>query len=147
MTRADLTERILEAKRRQDLSFGEIASRIGRDRVWLTAALLGQHPLDREAARAVLELLGLGSADEEALLTEVPTRGSGVQAVPTDPTLYRLYEVLGVYGPALKALIHEEFGDGIMSAIAFNLALERREDPDGDRVRITLDGKFLPYKW
>jgi cyanate lyase len=150
MTRAELTERILTAKRRRGLTFGKIASELGQDRVWMTAALLGQHPLDAETARAVVKLLGLQVPEDEdavALLQEVPMRGSGQQAVPTDPTIYRLYEVLQVYGPALKALIHEEFGDGIMSAIAFNLEVDRREDPDGDRVRITLDGKFLPYKW
>ena len=146
MTRSELTQQILAGKRRLGLSWSEIADRIDRDRVWLTAALLGQHPLDEQAAATVAELFGL-DAEAQALLREVPTRGSGEQAIPTDPTLYRLYAVLQVYGPALKELIHEDFGDGIMSAIAFNLEFDRREDPDGDRVRITLDGKFLPYKW
>ena len=147
MTRAELTEEILAAKRRKGLTFGEIATRLGHDRVWLAAALLGQHPLDAETAQAAADLLALPGEDAVALLQEVPMRGSGEHVIPTDPTIYRLYEVLQVYGPTLKALIHEEFGDGIMSAIAFNLDVERREDPDGDRVRITLDGKFLPYKW
>ena len=148
MTRAELTEQILTAKRARGLTFQEFAYRLDKDRVWLAAALLGQHPFDAPTAEAVVDLLALPSGDDAvALLQEVPMRGSGEQAIPTDPTLYRLYEVLQVYGPALKALIHEEFGDGIMSAIAFNLEIARREDPDGDRVRITLDGKFLPYKW
>ncbi|MGI8714541.1 MAG: cyanase [Solirubrobacteraceae bacterium] len=150
MTRAELTEQILTAKRRQGLSFGELASTLGQDRVWLTAALLGQHPLDAETARALVKLLALRADDEDdlvALLQEVPMRGSGEQAVPTDPTIYRLYEALQVYGGAIKALIHEDFGDGIMSAISFKLDVQRAEHEDGDRVRITLDGKFLPYKW
>jgi len=147
VTRAELTQQILEGKRRQGLSFTDIAQRLGRDRVWLTAALLGQHPLDAQTARAVVELLELPGEDTVALLQEVPLRGAGQHAIPTDPTIYRLYEVLQVYGPTLKALIAEEFGDGIMSAISFNLDVGRREDPDGDRVRITMDGKFLPYKW
>jgi cyanate lyase len=148
VTRAELTEQILTAKRARGLTFQELADRLDKDRVWLTAALLGQHPFDATTAEAVVDLLALpGGDDAVALLQEVPMRGSGEQTVPTDPTIYRLYEVLQVYGPALKALIHEEFGDGIMSAIAFNLEIDRREDPDGDRVRITLDGKFLPYKW
>ncbi len=143
----ELTESILTAKRRLGLSFSDIAERLGQDRVWMTAALLGQHPLDAETADALVDLLELPGEDTAALLREVPMRGSGEQAIPTDPTLYRLYEALQVYGPALKALIHEEFGDGIMSAIAFKADIDRREDPDGDRVVITLDGKFLPYKW
>jgi cyanate lyase len=148
MTRAELTEQILTAKRARGLTFQELADRLDKDRVWLAAALFGQHPFDAPTAEAVVDLLALpGGDDAVLLLQEVPMRGSGEQAIPTDPTLYRLYEVLQVYGPALKALIHEEFGDGIMSAIAFNLEIDRREDPDGDRVRITLDGKFLPYKW
>jgi cyanate lyase len=148
VTRAELNEQILTAKRARGLTFQEFAYRLDKDRVWLAAALLGQHPFDAPTAEAVVDLLALPSGDDAvALLQEVPMRGSGEQAIPTDPTLYRLYEVLQVYGPALKALIHEEFGDGIMSAIAFNLEIARREDPDGDRVRITLDGKFLPYKW
>jgi cyanate lyase len=146
VTRRAVTEQVLGAKRAAGLSFGEIAERAGADRVWLTAALLGQHPLPAELARQVGETLGL---DDEAVavLQEFPTRGSFATLPPADPTIYRLYEVLQVYGPALKALIHEDFGDGIMSAITFNVALERRETDAGPRVRITLDGKFLPYRW
>ncbi len=146
MTRAEATELILAAKRVRALTFREIAEEIGSDPVWTTAALLGQHPFDASGAEAVVRLLEL---PEEAarVLQEVPTRGSFDQLPPTDPTIYRLYEVLQVYGPAIKALIHEDFGDGIMSAISFNLAVERREAPDGPRVRITLDGKYLPYAW
>jgi cyanate lyase len=146
MERRDVTAQILAAKRRQGLSFTQIAERVGADRVWLTAALHGQHPLSGEQAAAVSELLELPE-EAGAVLQEIPTRGSFEALPPADPTIYRLYEVLQVYGPALKALIHEDFGDGIMSAITFNMALERRETDAGPRVRITLDGKFLPYHW
>src|SRR5205085_11360950 len=115
-------------------------------RVWLTAALLGQHPLSEEQARAVRSALDLPE-EASALLQEIPTRGSFPTLPPTDPTIYRIYEVLQVYGPAIKALIHEDFGDGIMSAINFRADIERVPDPAGDRVRITFDGKFLPYQW
>lgn len=146
MERRDVTAQILVAKRRKGLSFTQIAERVGADRVWLTAALLGQHPLSGEQAEAVTTLLGL-QAEVAAVLEEIPTRGSFDALPPADSTIHRLYEVLQVYGPALKALINEDFGDGIMSAITFNLALERRETDAGPRVRITLDGKFLPYHW
>jgi cyanate lyase len=146
MERRDVTAQILAAKRRKSLSFAQIAEHAGADRVWLTAALHGQHPLSREQAQSVTALLDLPS-DAAAVLQEIPTRGSFDALPPSDPTIYRLYEVLQVYGPALKALINEDFGDGIMSAIAFNVALERRETGAGPRVRITLDGKFLPYQW
>jgi cyanate lyase len=146
MDRRAVTEQLLAAKRASGRSFSELAAEVGADRVWLTAALLGQHPLPAELAKRVGGVLGL---DEEgvAVLQEIPTRGSFATLPPADPTIYRLYEVLQVYGPALKALIHEEFGDGIMSAITFNLALERRDTDAGPRVRIVLDGKFLPYQW
>jgi cyanate lyase len=146
MTRADVTDEVLAAKRRKNLSFTELAERSGADRVWLTAALLGQHPLPPDLAQRVGEALSL-SEEMIAVLQEIPTRGSFQTLPPTDPTIYRLYEVLQVYGPALKALIHEDFGDGIMSAINFNLAVERGEADSGPRVRITLDGKWLPYQW
>ena len=146
MDRHEATARILEAKRAKGLSFGELAEQTGSDRVWLTAALLGQHALSEPQAEQVAKLLDL-PADAAALLQEIPMRGSFASLPPTDPTIYRLYEVLQVYGPAIKALIHEDFGDGIMSAISFNLDVGRRESEDGPRVRITLDGKFLPYKW
>ena len=146
MTRAELTAHILDAKRRKRLSFTQIAEELGTDRVWATAALHGQHPFSEEQARHVQELLDL-PGEAVALLSEIPTRGSYDRLPPADPTVYRLYEVLQVYGPAIKALIHEDFGDGIMSAIAFNAAVERVDTDDGPRVRIVLDGKFLPYKW
>jgi cyanate lyase len=112
----------------------------------MTAALLGQHPMSAEEAEQVVDMLGL---DQEvaAVLQEIPMRGSLDTDVPVDPTIYRLYEIIQVYGTTIKALIHEEFGDGIMSAINFGLNVERVEDSDGDRVRITYEGKFLPYNW
>jgi len=143
MTRAEATAEVLAAKRRENLTF---ADRSAADRVWLTAALLGQHPLPPDLAQRVGEALSL-TEETIAVLQEIPTRGSFDALPPTDPTIYRLYEVLQVYGPALKALIHEDFGDGIMSAINFNLALERGEADSGPRVRITLDGKWLSYQW
>jgi len=146
MDRADVTAQVTAAKRREGLSWTDLGDRAGADRVWLTAALLGQHPVPPELARKLGHVLGL-TEEAVAILQEIPTRGSFETLPPTDPTIYRLYEVLQVYGPALKALIHEDFGDGIMSAINFHLALERGESDAGPRVRITLDGKFLPYQW
>jgi cyanate lyase len=146
MDRADVTAQIIAAKRRQGLSWTDLADRMGADRVWLTAALLGQHPVPLELARKLADLLGI-TEEAAAILQEIPARGSFETLPPTDPTIYRLYEVLQVYGPALKALINEDFGDGIMSAINFKLALDRGETDAGPRVRITLDGKFLPYQW
>jgi cyanate lyase len=130
---------------RRGVSWAEIAESIGRPLVWTVAALLGQHPVPPETAAAVGELLGLEAEVVEALQLQ-PTRAGSTEAA-ADPTIYRLHEALAVYGPALKALIHEEFGDGIMSAINFKLDIARRSDPGGDRVVITFDGKFLPYQW
>jgi cyanate lyase len=120
---------------------------LGQDsEVLLTAALLGQMTLTTDQAKNAATLFGL-TATEQALLTEPPYRGNGVAAgPPTDPTIYRFYELLQVYGPAWKELIHEEFGDGIMSAIDFEMELKRRPDPKGDRVEINMHGKFLPYR-
>src|SRR5699024_11276478 len=118
------------------------AETIGRPTVWTMAALLGEHPLGAADAAKVGELLDLDESVVRALQLP-PYRGSGRQEIPTDPTIYRLYEAMDVYGAAIKELIHEEFGDGIMSAINFKVDLHRRPDPDRDRVVITLDGKFL----
>jgi cyanate lyase len=146
-TRSAATLAVLAAKREAGLGFTEIAERVGRPRVWLTAAILGQHPFDEESATALQELLGLDDGTTAAL-REIPWRGSfAPTGPPTDPTVYRLYEAVQVYGPALKALIHEEWGDGIMSAINFEVDISRHEQDGEDRVRIVLDGKFLPYKW
>ncbi|MGI9050762.1 MAG: cyanase [Rubrobacteraceae bacterium] len=146
MNREEATQQILEAKRDKGLTFEAIAGKLGSHKVWTTAALFGQHPMSAEQADTLVELLGLGP-DVAAVLREVPMRGSLDTPVPTDPTIYRIHEVTQVYGTTIKALIHEEFGDGIMSAINFNMDIERVENSEGDRVRITYEGKFLPYQW
>lgn len=146
MNREEATEKILEAKRESGLTFGAIAEKVGKHRIWTAAALYGQHPMTAEQAGTVVDLLGLDS-EVAAALQEIPMRGSLDQDVPVDPTIYRIHEVTQVYGPAMKAIIHEEFGDGIMSAINFNMNIERAEDPAGDRLRITYEGKYLPYEW
>lgn len=145
MTRADATNLILEAKRQRKLSFEAIAKAVGRHKVWLAAALFGQATMSKGEAQKAADLLGLGP-DVVQVLQEVPTRGALEQAVPVDPVLYRLYEIIQVYGPAIKEIIHEMFGDGIMSAIDFELDIQKKEDPKGDRVVMTMNGKFLPYK-
>jgi cyanate lyase len=146
MTRTDLTEKILITKRRKGLSWKQIVSEIGGGSpVYLTAALMGQMKLRPEQAERAAALFDLG-ADEKLLLQEVPYRGSLPTTVPTDPLIYRFYELVQVYGTTWKELIQEEFGDGIMSAIDFDMAIERQPDQKGDRVKLTMTGKFLSYK-
>jgi cyanate lyase len=145
MTRAELTEKVLATKLTKGLTWAQIAKEVGRSTVWTTAALLGQMTMSKEEAQKASKLLGL-SDDEMALLQVVPTRGSLDSAVPVDPTIYRFYELVQVYGTTWKELIHEEFGDGIMSAIDYEVSLERMPDPKGDRVRLVMHGKFLPYR-
>ena len=146
MTRAALTEKILAAKRRKKLSWKTVTAEIGGGSpVYLTAALLGQMKLRPEQAERAAALFDLGE-DEKLLLQEIPYRGSLPNAVPTDPLIYRFYELVQVYGTSWKELIQEEFGDGIMSAIDFDMAIERQPDPKGDRVKVTMTGKFLQYK-
>ena len=136
----------VEAKTRKNLSWQQIADASGLSVAFTTAAVLGQHPLPEESARAVAELLGLDQ-DAALLLQTVPTRGSIPGGVPTDPTVYRFYEMLQVYGTTLKALVHEQFGDGIISAINFRLDVRKVADPEGgERAVITLDGKYLPTR-
>ncbi|MDR0208604.1 MAG: cyanase [Pseudomonas putida] len=144
--RVALTEVILLSKARKDLSFAQITEGTGLSEAFVTAALLGQHPLPADAAQVVGDKLGL-DADAVALLQTIPLRGSIENRVPTDPTIYRFYEMLQVYGTTLKALVHEKFGDGIISAINFKLDVKKVEDPEGgSRAVITLDGKYLPTK-
>jgi cyanate lyase len=146
MTRTELTGKILSAKRVQGLSWKTIAEKVGgASPILLTAALLGQMRLDKAQADKAAALFGL-DAEGTALLQEVPYRGSLPPGPPTDPLVYRFYELVQVYGTTWKELIQEEFGDGIMSAIDFEMAIERQPDPKGDRVRISMSGKFLPYK-
>jgi cyanate lyase len=145
MTRADLTEKLLDIKRAKGWSWKHICEEIGGlSPVLIVGALLGQQKLVKPLAEKAAELFGL-SAAETRLLNEVPMRGSPMP--PTDPLIYRFYELIMINGPAWKELIQEEFGDGIMSAIDFDLGLERQPDPKGDRVKITMSGKFLPYKY
>ncbi|MFD7866150.1 cyanase [Streptomyces sp. NPDC059783] len=144
--REALADRAVEAKIRKDLSWKRIAEAAGLSTAFTTAAVLGQHALPAASAKAVAELLELGD-DAVLLLTTIPTRGSIPDRVPTDPTIYRFYEMLQVYGTTLKALVHEEFGDGIISAINFRLDVKKVADPEGgERAVITLDGKYLPTK-
>jgi cyanate lyase len=146
MTRAELSDKIVALKRKKGLTWKAIAAEIGPGSpVFYTAALLGQMRLMPSEAEAAGRLLGL-DADEVALLTEIPHRGALPTAVPTDPLIYRFYELVQVYGPTWKALIEEEFGDGIMSAIDFDMTLKREPDPKGDRVHLEMSGKFLSYK-
>lgn len=146
MTRAEITEQVVLARLAKGLTWQQLADAIGKPVVWTTAALLGQHPIPPEFGKTLVEMLGL---DEAAVpvLAAVPMRGGLPTAVPTDPTLYRFYEVLQVYGGAIKELIHEQFGDGIMSAINFSVKVDKKPHPAGDRVVVTFDGKFLPYDW
>ena len=146
MTRDDLTRKILAAKRAKRLTWKTIVTEIGGGTaVYLTAALMGQMKLRPEQAERAAKLFGLGK-DEKTMLQEIPYRGSLPSVVPTDPLIYRFYELVQVYGTTWKELIQEEFGDGIMSAIEFDMMIERQPDPKGDRVKLTLSGKFLPYK-
>ncbi len=146
MTRDELTRKILAVKRAKGLTWKTIVAEIGGGTaVYLTAALMGQMKLRPEQAGRAAKLLDL-DAEEQNLLQEIPYRGSLPTPVPTDPLIYRFYELVQVYGTTWKELIQEEFGDGIMSAIDFDMAIERQPDPKGDRVKLTLSGKFLPYK-
>ena len=146
MTHDELTCKILAAKLAKGLTWKEIVDEIGGGTaVYLTAALIGQMKLRPEQADRAARLLDLDD-DEKRLLQEIPYRGSLPTTVPTDPLIYRFYELVQVYGTTWKELIQEEFGDGIMSAIDFDMTIERQPDPKGDRVKLTLSGKFLPYK-
>src|SRR5215204_7102127 len=147
MKRADLSEKILDIKRAKGWTWKYICGEIGGySEILLVGALLGQMKLTKPQAAKAGDLFGL-STPETVMLNEVPMRGAGVPMPPTDPLIYRFYELVLVNGPAWKALIEEEFGDGIMSAIDFDMLMERVANPKGDRVKITMSGKFLPYKY
>ena len=147
MKRADLTEKILDIKRAKGWAWKYICDEIGgMSPVLVTGAILGHMKLTKPQAERAGKLFGL-SAAETTMLNEVPMRGEGTPMPPTDPLIYRFYELVMINGPAWKALIEEEFGDGIMSAIDFDMQMERLPDPKGDRVKITMSGKFLPYKY
>ncbi|MFN3348665.1 cyanase [Pseudorhodoplanes sp.] len=147
MKRSDLTEKLLDIKREKGWSWKHICAEIGGfSDTLIVGAILGQMKLTKPQAAKAAELFGLSKA-EEAMLNEIPMRGDGTPMPPTDPLIYRFYEMVMVNGPAWKALIEEEFGDGIMSAIDFDFQFERLSNPKGDRVKITMSGKFLPYKY
>ena len=143
--RLEVTEKIVATKVAKGLKWSDVAAKVGQSKEWVTAACLGQMTFTAEQAAVVGEIFGL-SSEEQRWLTVVPYKGSLPSAVPTDPLIYRFYELVNVYGTTIKELIHEEFGDGIMSAIDFKMDLRREPDPKGDRVNIVMSGKFLPYK-
>jgi len=140
----EITDKLLAAKKQKGLSFADLEKTLGRDEVWIAALFYRQASASRDEAEKLAAALGL-KPDAVETLTEFPTKGLG-PVVPTDPLVYRLYEIMQVYGMPLKAVIHEKFGDGIMSAIDFTLDVEKEADPKGDRVRVVMSGKFLPYK-
>ena len=143
LTKEDATALILAAKKRGGLTWEGIAETIGMSPVWTHSAAMGMNAMPQDKAEALVAALDLPAEAVDAL-TESPTK-IWDQAVPTDPCMYRFYEIVGVYGPTLKALIHEKFGDGIMSAIDFDMRVERVENPKGDRVKVTMSGKYLAY--
>lgn len=145
MTRDEVTQLILTTKRSKGIKWAHLGEAIGQSKEWTTAALLGQMTLSEEQADKIGTLLDLPE-EAIAMLQVVPYKGSLPTAVPTDPLIYRFYELINVYGTTFKELIHEEFGDGIMSAIDFNMNVTREPNPAGDRVNIVMSGKFLPYK-
>jgi cyanate lyase len=145
MNRNDVTEKIITAKVSGGISWSDVAARVGESKEWTTALCLGQMTANAEQARVLGELFGL-TEEEQKWLQVVPYKGSLPTVVPTDPLIYRWYEIVNVYGATIKELIHEEFGDGIMSAIDFSMDIQRQPDPKGDRVQVVLSGKFLPYK-
>ncbi len=145
MDRNTVTQKIIGAKVKKNLKWSAIATQFGLSKEWTTAACLGQMTFSKVQAEVAQNLFDL-TDEEAAWLQIVPYKGSLPSAVPTDPLTYRLYEIVSVYGSAIKELIHEEFGDGIMSAIDFSMDIQREADPKGDRVNVVLSGKFLPYK-
>ncbi|HAZ47032.1 MAG TPA: cyanase [Cyanobacteria bacterium UBA11369] len=140
----EVTQKLLAAKKEKNISFSDLEKILGRDEVWIAAVIYRQASADESEANQLIEALGLPPHYAQEL-TECPLKGLG-PVVPTDPLIYRFYEIMQVYGMPIKAVIHDKFGDGIMSAIDFTLNVEKEEDPKGDRVKIIMSGKFLPYK-
>jgi cyanate lyase len=145
MAISEITEKLLAAKKTKGISLAELEKVVGRDEVWIAAVIYRQAAASQEEAEKIFSALGIDTS-EAAVLTEPPLKGGLDPVVPVDPLIYRFYEIVQVYGMPLKAVIHEKFGDGIMSAIDFTLDVEKEEDPKGDRVKITMSGKFLSYK-
>jgi cyanate lyase len=144
-SREEVTQLILASKVSKQIPWKEVAEKIGLSKEWTTAACLGQMALNKQQAELVGEIFGLPD-EAMAWLQIAPYKGSLPTEVPTDPLIYRWYELVNVYGTTIKELIHEEFGDGIMSAIDFSMDIQREENPAGDRVNVVFSGKFLPYK-
>jgi cyanate lyase len=140
----EITQKLLAAKQEKGISFVDLEKAVGRDEVWIAAVFYRQASASQAEAEKILSAIGLPMALAPEL-TECPLKGLG-PVVPTDPLIYRFYEIMQVYGMPLKSVIHEKFGDGIMSAIDFTLDVEKEEDPKGDRVKVIMSGKFLPYK-
>jgi cyanate lyase len=145
MAISDISATLLAAKKAKGLTFAELEARLERDEVWIAAVFYGQASASPEEAEKIVSALGLGPEMAEAL-TDYPVKGALDPIIPTDPLIYRFYEIMQVYGMPMKAVIHEKFGNGIMSAIDFTLEIDKVEDPKGDRVQVTMCGKFLPYK-
>jgi cyanate lyase len=145
MNRNDVTEKIITVKVKKGIKWADVATKVGESKEWVTAACLGQMTLNAEQAKVLGKIFGL-DAEEQKWLQVVPYKGSLPTPVPTDPLIYRWYEIVSVYGTTIKELIHEEFGDGIMSAIDFSMDIKREPNDKGDRVNVVLSGKFLPYK-
>ena len=145
MNRNDVTEKIITVKVSKGIQWADVAKKVGQSKEWTTAACLGQMTLNKDQAAILGDIFGLDE-DEKKWLQVVPYKGSLPTPVPTDPLIYRWYEIVNIYGTTIKELIHEEFGDGIMSAIDFSMDITRTADPKGDRVNVVLSGKFLPYK-
>jgi cyanate lyase len=144
MSIPEITKQLLAAKQSKGLSFADLEKILNRDEVWIAALFYRQASASAAEAEKLVEALGLGK-EMAKILTEFPVKGTDT-IVPTDPLIYRFYEIMQVYGMPMKEIIHEKFGDGIMSAIDFTLEIEKEEDPKGDRVKVTMSGKFLPYK-
>ena len=145
MALSDITQKLLAAKKAKGITFEELEKIVGCDEVWIASVIYRQSSASLEEASKIAEALGLGPDVAEAL-TECPVKGGLDPVIPTDPLIYRFYEIMQVYGMPVKSVVHEKFGDGIMSAIDFSIDVEREEDPKGDRVKIIMCGKFLPYK-
>lgn len=141
----EITQKLLAAKKAKGITFADLEKIVGRDEVWIAAVIYRQASASEDEASKLIHALGL-EPDAAAELTEFPVKGSLDPVIPTDPLIYRFYEIMQVYGMPMKAVIHEKFGDGIMSAIDFTLDVEKEEDPKGDRVKVIMSGKFLPYK-
>ena len=147
MDKAEMSRALLEAKKQKGLTWQDLSNAVGMSEVWLASVCYGENSASEEAARKLAKVLDVGEPVMRAML-EFPVKGNsmGERSIPTDPLLYRFYEILAVYGLTLKDVIQEKFGDGIMSAIDFTMDVQKQSDPKGDRVVITMNGKFLPYK-